>query len=95
MNGNLGWYTVKPDQIIVVGPFLTLILVPIFNKYFFKPLERVGLKTPLRKMGVGMFLAGVTFLCSAYVEHMIHQSFISILWYVEKATNFTWGSIVK
>lgn len=80
MNGDLGWYTVKPDQMVVVGPFLILILLPLFNKYIFPFLEKFRLKTPLQKMGVGMFLAGVTFLCSAYVEHLIHQSHISILW---------------
>lgn len=80
MNGDLGWYTIKPDQMIVVGPFLVLISLPIFNKYIFPILEKIGLKTPLRKMGIGMFLAGMTFLCSAYVEYLVHQNFINIMW---------------
>jgi solute carrier family 15 oligopeptide transporter 1 len=80
MNGDLGWYTIKPDQMVVVGPLLILIILPIFNKFIFPIFEKCGLRTPLKKMGVGMIFAALSFICSAYVEYVIHRSYISILW---------------
>lgn len=82
MNGNIGFYTIKPDQIIVLGPLFILILLPLFKSFVFPHLEKCGLKTPLRKMGIGMFLAVVTFLCSAGVEFVIHRHYTSVLWRV-------------
>lgn len=65
---------------VVVGPFFVLILVPIFKSFVFPPLEKCGLRTPLKKMGIGMFLAVVTFLCSAIVEFFIQRNYMSVLW---------------
>jgi dipeptide/tripeptide permease len=81
MDGNIGgFYTIKPAQMVVATPFFILVLLPLFKNLVFPILEPCGLNTPLRKMGVGMFLAVLTFICSAYLEHIIHQKYISILW---------------
>jgi proton-dependent oligopeptide transporter, POT family len=80
MDGDLGWYTIKPDQMVVLGPFFIMVLVPVFNKWIFPFIALFGLKTPLQKMGTGMFFAGITFLVSAYVEVQINSHFISILY---------------
>ena len=80
MNGDVGFYTIKPDQMVMVGPLFVLILLPIFKSFVFPLLEKCGLRTPLKKMGIGMFLAVVTFLCSACVEFFIHRSYLSVLW---------------
>jgi proton-dependent oligopeptide transporter, POT family len=81
MDGNIGgFYIIRPSQMGVVTPFFILVLLPIFQNYVFPILEPCGLNTPLRKMGVGLFLAVITFLYSAYIEHIIHQKLISMLW---------------
>jgi dipeptide/tripeptide permease len=80
MNGDIGWYTIKPDQMIVLGPISITILIPLFNQFGFPLLARLGIKSPLQKMSLGMIVAGISFLVSAYVEMQIAQRDISILY---------------
>lgn len=80
MNGDIGFYTIKPDQMLVLGPMIITFLIPLFNKVLFPLLEKVGIKTPLQKMSLGMIFAAVSFIVSAYVESKISEAYISILW---------------
>ena len=80
MNGDIGWYTIKPDQMIVLGPLFTIILIPMFNKFIFPFLAKIGIRSSLQKMGCGMVCASLSFVISAYVEFKISQGSISILW---------------
>jgi solute carrier family 15 oligopeptide transporter 1 len=82
MNGNIGFYTIKPDQMIVLGPCLIMVLIPIFNQVLFPLLERMGIKSTLQKMSCGMICAGLSFLVSAYVETRITNYEVSILWLI-------------
>lgn len=80
MNGDIGWYTIKPDQMIVIGPLLIMVLIPIFNEMIFPILAKVGIKSSLQKMGLGMVCAIISFIISACVEYQINHHYISILW---------------
>lgn len=80
MNGDIGWYTLKPDQMIVLGPILIMILIPTFNTIIFPFLERFGIKSALQKMSLGMIAAGLSFIISAYIESQISSHDVSILW---------------
>ncbi|XP_070506336.1 peptide transporter family 1-like [Chironomus tepperi] len=80
MNGDIGWYTIKPDQMIVVGPLLIMIMIPLFNQIIFPILAKFGIKSTLQKMGCGMVCAALSFAMSAYVETKINEDYISILW---------------
>lgn len=78
MNGDLGWYTIKPDQLVVFIPIFIVILVPIFEKFLFPLISKIGIKTPLQKMTLGMACAVVAFLISAFIETKLGDSKISI-----------------
>ncbi|KAG5683395.1 hypothetical protein PVAND_012680 [Polypedilum vanderplanki] len=80
MNGDIGFYKIKPDQMIVLGPIAITILIPLFNQFVFPQLEKLGIKSPLQKMASGMIVAGLSFIVSAYIETQINQHYISILW---------------
>jgi POT family proton-dependent oligopeptide transporter len=54
------------------GP-LILAFVPICHFVIYPLISRVWLLTPLRKIGLGIFLIGVSFLFSAWIDVMIGQ----------------------
>lgn len=94
MNGDLGWYTIKPDQMIIFNSLFSLLLVPVFDKIFYPLLAKVGFKTPLQKMSGGLFFAAVSFVIAALVEMKIEKDFISILWLVPQYFVLVMGEIM-
>lgn len=80
MNGDIGWYTIKPDQMIVLNSFLALFLIPVFENTLYPLLSRIGIKTSLQKMVLGASLAAIAFVAAGVLEFQIEKSFISILW---------------
>ncbi|KAK3921418.1 Peptide transporter family 1 [Frankliniella fusca] len=69
MNGRIGSWTVKPDQMQVVNPLLILLLLPLFEGVVYPALNRARLLTrPLQKMATGGVLAAVAFIISAVLE---------------------------
>jgi POT family proton-dependent oligopeptide transporter len=63
------WYE---SQVQAVNPFLILVLIPFFA-YFVYPMTDKHLfrVTPLRKIGVGLFLTAAAFSLSAWIEQRI------------------------
>jgi proton-dependent oligopeptide transporter, POT family len=78
MDGNIGFYTLKADQLVVFVPFFNMILVPIFEKILFPLMAKCGLKTLLQKITCGMICSVLAFLTSAYLETLIDDQKISI-----------------
>lgn len=68
MNGEIGAFTIKPDQMQVINPLLILAFIPFFESLVYPTLERVGIKTPLQKLSFGGVLAGAAFILSGFVE---------------------------
>jgi len=78
-------YTIKSSQIQILNPGLLLLLLPVFNKVIYPLCEKCGIiMTPLfHKMGIGMFLASLSFICSALLELYINNSPpYSVGWYM-------------
>lgn len=80
MNGDLGWYTIKPDQMIVLNSILVLFLIPFFERIGYKMLEKIGIKSMLHRMIFGNCCTIVAFGIAAVVEVQVEKSHISILW---------------
>lgn len=59
MDGNIGFYTILPDQISFVDSIIYLALIPFLQYVLYPPLIRCGLlRTALRKITVaGIFMA--------------------------------------
>ncbi|KAK9877999.1 hypothetical protein WA026_020212 [Henosepilachna vigintioctopunctata] len=75
MNGDIGFYTILPDQFQVVNPVLILAFIPLFNYIVYPLFQKVGLmRTSLEKMIWGGFLAAAAFLVSALVSLQIEAT---------------------
>lgn len=68
MNGNLPFYTIKPDQFQVMHPLLIVLLIPVFDIYIYPLLSRIGLKKHLTKMAIGGLLTASSFLLTGFLE---------------------------
>lgn len=73
MDGDIGFYTIKPDQMIIFNSLFTIILVPIFERIFYPILARIGVNTPLKKVGIGLFFAAISFVIAALIEIRINN----------------------
>ncbi|XP_059472320.1 peptide transporter family 1-like [Neocloeon triangulifer] len=72
MTGDMGGWTIKPDQMQVVNPLLIVIMIPVFEAVIYPLFKKINiLQKPLTKMGVGGVLAGLSFVLSALVELFI------------------------
>ncbi|MHC4727351.1 MAG: POT-type proton-dependent oligopeptide transporter [Planctomycetota bacterium] len=57
-----------PAQLQAANPFLIMILIPLFSYVIYPALNRIWPLTPLRKIGIGMFLTAVSFLVPVWIE---------------------------
>lgn len=80
MDGYIGIYTIKPDQMIVLNSFLGIVLIPIFEHFLYPFLARCGLKTSLQKMTLGGVLSSLAFAVAAIVEFQTQKTSTNILW---------------
>lgn len=74
MNGDLGFYVVKPNQFQLVEPLMLLIMIPIFNTVIYAVLRRIGIRRPLQKMVIGGASMGVSFVFAGLVQYNIESS---------------------
>lgn len=64
---------IMSSQVQAINGPLILAFVPICHFVIYPLISRVWLLTPLRKIGLGIFLIGVSFLFSAWIDVMIGQ----------------------
>jgi POT family proton-dependent oligopeptide transporter len=57
-----------PEQVQVVNPILILLLVPLFNYVIYPATNRFFPLTPLRKIGIGLFLMAASFLVIWWIQ---------------------------
>jgi proton-dependent oligopeptide transporter, POT family len=57
-----------PEQVQVVNPILILLLVPLFNCLIYPATNRFFPLTPLRKIGIGLFLMASSFLVIWWIQ---------------------------
>jgi len=60
-----------PSQVQAANPFLILLLIPLFSYGIYPLVEKVVRLTPLRKIGVGLFLTAMAFALSAVIQGWI------------------------
>lgn len=95
MNGDLGFYTIKPDQFHIVNPLLVLILLPIFEHILNPLLAKVRINNELRKTTLGGVLAGVAFLVSAVIGVQIEsERDLHMMWLLPQYTIMAMGEIL-
>src|SRR6202162_3344744 len=72
-NLNLHFLGLKllPEKVQGANPLLILILIPIFNYLIYPAIHRVFPLTPLRKIGLGLFLISASFLVIWWIQARI------------------------
>lgn len=74
---------ILPSQVQAANPLLIMAFIPLFSYVVYPALNRVFPLTPLRKIGLGMFLTVPSFLVSAVIEMQLAAgAHVSILWQV-------------
>jgi POT family proton-dependent oligopeptide transporter len=58
-----------PAQMQAANPFLVMFLIPLFSYVIYPVLNRLWTLTPLRKIGIGMFLTATSFLVCVWIEN--------------------------
>ncbi len=84
MDKNLGFGMVLlPAQIQVVNGFFILALVPVFTFVIYPLMGKLFKVTPLRKMGIGLFVIASSFLIVSRVEaHIQAGQVVSVWWQI-------------
>ncbi|XP_074070721.1 solute carrier family 15 member 2-like isoform X2 [Macrotis lagotis] len=69
LNGNMGFFVIKPDQLQLLNPFLILILIPTFDFVIYPLMKtyRINLQ-PITKMVIGMILTALAFVAAAILQ---------------------------
>lgn len=75
MDGNLGFFELKPDQMFAFSSFLVLVFIPLNEVVLYPILAKVGLRRPLQKLTLGGLLAGASFILSGIVELELEKSY--------------------
>lgn len=80
MNGDLGWYSVTPDQMIALNPIFVIATLPLCNFVIYPLLERIRIKSLLQKMTLGGMFAVAAFIVAGFIEMKIQREFVTIFW---------------
>lgn len=75
MDGDLGFWTIKPDQMQVINPLLILVFIPLYEVAFYPLLSLIGIRRPLQKLTLGGIFAGVSFVISAIIEMQLEDTY--------------------
>ncbi|NXI69041.1 S15A1 protein, partial [Anseranas semipalmata] len=75
MDGNFVAIQIQPDQMQTVNPILIVIMVPVVDAVIYPLIKKCKINfTPLRKITVGMFLAGLAFIAAALLQLQIDKT---------------------
>jgi len=70
-----------PSQVQTANPILILLFIPIVNYGLYPLLDRFFPLTPLRKIGIGLFITAFSFLVIAYIQSMIDAGGRPTVWW--------------
>jgi dipeptide/tripeptide permease len=95
MNGQVGNYTIKPDQMPLVNAISTAIFVP-FCEYFLNPLiAKVGIRTSLQRVVLGGFLSGTAFVIAALLQFQVdRQEQLHMVWQIPQHMVLALGEVL-
>jgi POT family proton-dependent oligopeptide transporter len=74
-------FTWLPSQVQAVNPILILALIPLCTYGLYPAIQRFFPLTPLRKIGIGMFITVPSFLITAWVESQIRAGLHPTVWW--------------
>ncbi len=76
-------WNILPSQVAALNPIMVMSLIPIFTFAIYPMLNKVTPMTPLKKMGLGMFVAGASFVLVALIQGQLDAgNQINVSWQV-------------
>lgn len=76
MDGDIGFYTILPDQMQVINPLLILLFIPLFTYVVYPGLAKINfLKKPLQRMVCGGLLTALAFGISAGISFALEATY--------------------
>ncbi|XP_072033904.1 solute carrier family 15 member 2-like isoform X2 [Amphiura filiformis] len=79
MDGSIGSWTIKPDQMQALNPVLIILFIPFFEVCVYPCLRHFNVPfRPLQRMTVGMLLAAVAFVLAGFIQLKIDSNEISL-----------------
>jgi proton-dependent oligopeptide transporter, POT family len=78
---NLFGWRILPAQVQIINPILILIFVPLFNYWIYPAIDRVFVLTPLRKVGIGLFVTAASFVPIWLIELQLAQGQKPSVWW--------------
>ena len=92
----VGPVTFEPSQLQFINPALMMMLLPVTTAILYPALAKTRFAmTPLRRMPLGMFVAGLSFVCVAIIQQTldsVHK--ISVLWQLVPYVLLTLGEVL-
>uniref|UniRef100_H2Y7Q4 Major facilitator superfamily (MFS) profile domain-containing protein n=1 Tax=Ciona savignyi TaxID=51511 RepID=H2Y7Q4_CIOSA len=98
-NGYLGSLLIKPDQVEVLNPLLIVTLIPLFEATLYPFLRYFNIPfPPLRRMTVGLILAGCSFIAAAILQIEIdnldlNPNTVNVAWMIPQFLIITVGEV--
>ncbi|MDB6093245.1 MAG: TGF-beta receptor type extracellular region [Verrucomicrobia bacterium] len=84
-----------PSQIQVVNAVLTVTFIPVFQYFIYPFVDRFWKLTSLRKIGLGIFIIGLSFFISAWIESQLVAGVkLSIGWQLPAYALLTAGEVL-
>ncbi len=78
-----GLFTFKPQQVQVVNGLFILMLAPVFSFGIFPFVNKYVKVTPLRKIGAGLVVMGISFIVVGWLEdRMMRGESLSVWWQI-------------
>ncbi len=78
----VGDFTILPEQINFINPLFLVLLIPVFTSFIFPFLEKKGIQpTPLRKIGAGLVIIGLSFVIIALLQTSIDNGGKPTVWW--------------
>lgn len=72
---------ILPSQIQAANPFLILVLIPIFTWWIYPSVGKIIPLTPLRKVGMGLFLMTISFAIISLAQEAIDRGETPTVWW--------------
>lgn len=88
-------FEIMSSQMQAVNAILTLTFIPLFQYAVYPLVDRVWKLTPLRKIGLGLFTIGLSFLVSAWIESRLGAGVkLSVGWQLPAYVLLTAGEVM-
>jgi proton-dependent oligopeptide transporter, POT family len=92
---NVFGFHVLPEQVQILNPILILVLVPIFNYALYPAIDRFFPLTPLRKIGIGLFVTALSFVALWWIQLQVDAGAKpSVLWQLPGYILLTAGEVM-